>query len=45
MVGRTVSHYRVLDRLGSGGPADVRAGQVPREPRRGLAEARKRTPW
>lgn len=45
MIGRTVSHYRVLELLGSGGPAGVREGQVPRERRRGLAEAQQRTPW
>jgi hypothetical protein len=43
MVGRTVSHYRVLELLVEAGPAFARAPVGGREPRRGPAEATTRT--
>jgi hypothetical protein len=41
-IGQTVSHYRVVEKLGGGGPAYVRGRQA-RELRRGLAEAKTRS--
>jgi len=39
----TLGQYRILDRIGEGGPASVRAVVFTRELRRGLAEAQRRT--
>jgi len=42
MVGRTVSHYRIVGELGAGGPAFVRDKRMS-ELRRGPAEAKTRS--
>jgi hypothetical protein len=39
MIEGTLGHYRVLGKLGEGGPASVRGSDAP-ELRRGLAEAK-----
>jgi hypothetical protein len=38
-IGQTLSHDRIVDKLGEGGPASAR-GHPARELRRGLAEAK-----
>ena len=42
MIGQTVSHYRVFEKLGGGGPAFARDA-FDRELLRGLAVAKERT--
>jgi hypothetical protein len=39
LIGQTLSHYRIVEKLGGGGPAFARAS-VDRELRRGLAVAK-----
>jgi hypothetical protein len=41
-IGQTLSHYRIVEKLGENGPAFVRGRLKARELRRGLAEAK---PW
>ena len=43
MIGKDLGPYRVLERVGAGGPASVRADEARRELRRGLAVAKEGT--
>jgi hypothetical protein len=43
MIGHALGPYRVLEQIGAGAPACVRARDATRELRRGLAEAKTRT--